>query len=54
MSSLVKNIHNLNDYYCTADVISTVLVDLLNPQTMTSGVQCTLMDSSLCYHYLDE
>jgi hypothetical protein len=39
MSSLVKNFRNLNDNYCNANVISTVLVDFLNPQIITSYLQ---------------
>ncbi len=39
MSSLVNNFRNLNENYCNADVISTVLVDFLNPQIITSYLQ---------------
>jgi hypothetical protein len=52
MSSFVKNIRNLNHYYCTADVISPVLVDFLNPQIITSYIYSTMSYSSLCYHFI--
>jgi hypothetical protein len=55
MSSFVKNIRNLNHYYCTTDVISPVLVDFLKPQIITSYLQYyVLLIPLLSFHYLEE